>query len=67
MSSFNTRVGDARQVQILNQKTKTKRKTNKTISKLGGEKVIIDELDDNNLHIVYDWIIEEEDDISQIK
>ena len=49
-----------------NKKTEEKNKT-KSIGKLGGEKILIDELDESNLDTIYDWIVEDEDDINQIK
>lgn len=38
-----------------------------TVHKPAGEQVMIEELEETQLDIVYDWIIEEEDDINQIK
>ena len=49
-----------------NKKSDAKAKA-KTIGKLGGEKIIIDEFDESNFDIIYRWIVEDEDDINQIK
>ena len=37
------------------------------IGKLGGEKILIEELDDSYVDTIYSWIVDDEDDINQIK